>query len=372
MGELWTVDSGQWAVDSGPCTVTVHRPLPTAHYSLPLSLAMACLLFISGCSWTPPPDFNLNTEGRDPRSIKDSQRASISRAMEKLFGTPDKPVAPDAVSLDGRLLAVAAGPVGSDEHGSPVGLYRKHCVACHGISGDGAGPNAAALMPYPRDYRLGIFKYTSTAGGGKPVRDDLLRTLRAGIPGTAMPSFGKLPREQLDALVEYVKYLSLRGETELYLLAQVVDEDEMLDPMSLETVVEEGVMPIAQAWDAAEKLRVTPPPPPPTDTPERLAASLARGRAIFLSTDAQCFRCHGRLGKGDGEQSARVRRLEQEEKRGHARRDPQAGRLFFLADRGASSAKFFGRHIPRRRSPSRSILSGIGRNQRHAHAARGS
>ena len=139
--------------------------------------------------------------------------------MEKLFGTPDKPVVPEGVDLDKELLAIAAGPVGSDENDNPRGLFRKHCVACHGISGDGAGPNAAALMPYPRDYRPGVFKYTSTAGGGKPVREDLLRTLQTGIPGTAMPSFGKLPQRQLESLVEYVKYLSLRGETELYLSA---------------------------------------------------------------------------------------------------------------------------------------------------------
>ena len=263
-----------------------------------------CLLFLAGCSWSPPPEFKLNTEGRDPRSIKESQRMSIGRMMGKLFGTPDKAVVPEGVGLDKELLAIAAGPVGSDENDRPRGLFRKHCVACHGISGDGAGPNAAALSPYPRDYRPGVFKYTSTAGGGKPAREDLLRTLRSGIPGTAMPSFGKLPSRQLESLAEYVKYLSLRGETELYLLGQVVDEDETLDPAKLDDLVEEGVTPIAKAWDAAAELRVNPPPPPPTDTPERRAASLARGREIFLSTGAQCFKCHGPLGRGDGSPSA--------------------------------------------------------------------
>ena len=55
------------------------------------------------------------------------------------------------------------------------------------IVGDGAGPAAAVLDPYPRDFRNGLFKYTSTAGGAKPLREDLLRTLQQGIPGTAMP-----------------------------------------------------------------------------------------------------------------------------------------------------------------------------------------
>jgi mono/diheme cytochrome c family protein len=259
------------------------------------------LLLLAGCSWSPPAEFRLNTEGRDPKSVSQTQRESIRQALEKLFGTPDKPVVPDGVAFDKELLAVAAGPVATDEAGNLRGLYRKHCVVCHGISGDGAGPNSAALAPYPRDYRLGLFKYTSTAGGGKPVRDDLLRTLQSGIPGTAMPSFDRLPVDQLESLVEYVKYLSLRGETERYLVAQVVDEDETLDPATLSDVVEEAATPIASAWDAADSLRVNPPPPPRTDTPELLAASLAAGRALFLSPRAQCFLCHGPEGRGNGE-----------------------------------------------------------------------
>ena len=101
-------------------------------------------------------------------------------------------------------------------------------AALRGVSRDlgrRGRPVGRCLEPYPRDFRNGVFKYTSTAGGAKPVREDLLRTLRQGIPGTAMPSFRKLPDRRFDALVEYVKYLSIRGQTELYLLQAVVDED---------------------------------------------------------------------------------------------------------------------------------------------------
>jgi mono/diheme cytochrome c family protein len=326
---------------------TLHSPLSTLHSPLRLTILSFLLPFLLGCSFSSPPQFKLNTEGREKDSIGESQRESISKTLEKLFGSPDKPLAPEGTDLRKELLAIAAGRVYSDDDGNSFGLFRKHCVACHGISGDGAGPNAAALLPYPRDYRFGIFKFTSTTAG-KPIRDDLLRTLRTGIPGTAMPSFGRLPQGQLEALTEYIKYLSIRGETELFLLQQVVDEDETIDPASIETIVEDGVRPIAKSWDAAADLQIVPPPPPPTDTrvapvleprvaprvapvlepvgesprgrldaslpaatgsrtgatrdtPERLAASLARGRAIFLSTDAQCFKCHGPEGRGDGE-----------------------------------------------------------------------
>ena len=41
-------------------------------------------------------------------------------------------------------------------------LYMQHCLHCHGVSGDGAGPTAKFLNPRPRDYRQGIFKFKST------------------------------------------------------------------------------------------------------------------------------------------------------------------------------------------------------------------
>ena len=84
------------------------------------------------------------------------------------------PVMPIREGVDvGKLmnvswLALAAGPVGRDEQGNPRGLYREHCAHCHGITGDGVGPTATFLNPYPRDYRKGQFKFKSTPVGQKP------------------------------------------------------------------------------------------------------------------------------------------------------------------------------------------------------------
>src|SRR5687768_18182134 len=149
-----------------------------------------------------------------------------------MFGTPDEPAIPvltgagaealDAVDLtplfDLPRLKLAAGPVGSDELGNARGLYREHCAHCHGITGDGYGPTATFLNPYPRDYRPGKYKFKSTPVGSKPTHEDLTKIVYDGIPGTAMPSFKLLPADELDALVHYVKYLSIRGETERTLL----------------------------------------------------------------------------------------------------------------------------------------------------------
>jgi len=265
-----------------------------------LSWLLICLLS-GGCAESRPVAFRLNTEGRRPESISRAQAKEILDLLEKFFGTPDQARVPETVGLDLRRLALAAGPVRSDEQGRPSGLYRQHCAVCHGVSGDGVGPAAAVLDPYPRDFRNGVFKYTSTAGGAKPVRADLKRTLRRGIPGTAMPSFATLPEEHIEALVEYVIYLSVRGETELGLLQKVVDEDRyFLDPAQIE---QELIEPIWGLWQMAEQLVVRPPEEPDRTSPQAWQASVERGRELFLSKAARCYTCHGPEGDGKGEQA---------------------------------------------------------------------
>ncbi len=265
------------------------------------ALLLCATVSLSGCSISEPPQFVLNTEGRDPSEISLAQKEAILSALEKLFGTPDQPQAHAESGLQLQLLQVAAGPIHSDQRGRQWGLYRQHCVSCHGISGDGAGPTAAAWDPYPRDFRNGVFKYTSTAGGAKPVWEDLDRALRRGAARTSMPSFDTLPDEEVDALIEYVKYLSIRGETELFLLQLVVDEDEY--PVQLPWVVEDSLVPVATSWIAARETVVVPPDPPPGDPPQLRHASIAAGRELYASKDAQCVQCHGPNGRGDGPQA---------------------------------------------------------------------
>ncbi len=266
--------------------------------------ATVILLILGGCSSYKPPDFKLNLEGRDPATVKPVQREAIEEVLTVLFGTPDDPHVPSGVDLDLALLKKAAGPIGRDFTGNERGLYRKHCAVCHGISGDGAGPIAEMLNPYPRDFRNGVFKYTSVAGGAKPLRSDLLRTLNRGLPGTGMPSFSPLSQEDLAALVEYVRYLSIRGETELFLLRAVVDENEPL-PLRKQFVLDEGVRPVDAMWRLAEEEpeKYVVVPQRPRLSPEELAAAIERGKTLYQETRAQCTKCHGPEGRGDGSES---------------------------------------------------------------------
>jgi mono/diheme cytochrome c family protein len=236
------------------------------------------------------------------------QKQDVSDALAALFGTPDEPFIVTDVPLgtdsvfDLEKLSIAAGPVGSDEHGRPRGLFRQHCAHCHGITGDGAGPTAPFMNPYPRDYRRGVFKFKSTPKGGKPTDDDLRRVLVNGIPGTSMPSFRLLPETEIDALIQYVKYLSVRGELERSLIDESSDLDaaggDRLD-QGRENLLEDKLARVVRQWQMASS-QVTPIPARPEMNDGQLQVSIRHGRELFYGL-GECVKCHGDTQLGDGE-----------------------------------------------------------------------
>lgn len=261
-------------------------------------------VFILSCSCSRPLAFRLNTEGRDPKGISPSQKEALTSTLEDFFGTPDQVATPRGVALNLDALHRSAGPLGRNLQRVERGLYRKHCANCHGITGDGAGPFARFFNPYPRDFRKGVFKYTSTILGAKPTDEDLEKIIRQGMPGTGMPSYKQLPDDEIKSLVEYVKYLSIRGETELYLARLVLDENELL-PLSRQDVLEDAVLPVAESWDLPRTepdVWVIKPQRPNWDS-QQLQAAIDRGKMIYREPRAQCVTCHGPEGRGDGEQT---------------------------------------------------------------------
>lgn len=273
---------------------------------------VALALAVTGCGPTPPASFRLNmVEAISPSAEKDSiasdqeltpeQQKQVATILLAMFGTPDEPVCLPETGLDEAKVRLAAGPVRSDIVGRKNGLFREHCVHCHGITGDGLGPTAAFLNPYPRDYRPGVFKFKSTERADKPTHADLVRILTNGIPGTSMPSFALLSPVEVGALVEYVKYLSIRGETELALMRyyfELDEEDKGKLPETREFLVAEILEPIAEKWTvAADAIIPVPEMPEGMD----LAESIKKGEALFFGDKANCVKCHGVSALGDGQ-----------------------------------------------------------------------
>jgi mono/diheme cytochrome c family protein len=201
-----------------------------------------------------------------------------------------------------------------DEHLDPSGkmttvrqaggyaLYRLHCLHCHGVSGAGDGPTAPFLYPRPRDYRKGLFKFTSTPTGVKPTRADLRKTIEYGLHGTSMPAFESLMSlSEIEQVTDYVIFLSMRGETEIGL----IDEAAIADEADAQALGNDAVQEIASGvfnkWKAAEGQVVNPPIPRPPATRE----SILRGRDLFLSRNntgnkVDCTSCHGPQAEGNG------------------------------------------------------------------------
>lgn len=137
-------------------------------------------------------------------------------------------------------------------------VYQNRCAGCHGDLGDGWGRAATFFNFQPRDFRMGVFKFRSTPSGSLPTDGDLLRTLTAGVRGTAMPTWHDLPFQERMAAIHYIKTFSDRWQQEA-------------PPASI------GI-----------------PAEPPRATPE----VLARGQEIWVA--AKCNQCHGDEGRGDG------------------------------------------------------------------------
>lgn len=180
--------------------------------------------------------------GFEPRSWELAETAAVEE-------TPQPEAAPA-----GETAAGEVSPERAEE------LYLTYCAQCHGREGDGQGPVAEFLYPKPRDFTLGVFKYKTTHADSEfPYDEDLKKTIREGLPGTAMPGWGKRLKEpEIDALVQLIKEF---GEW-----AEDTPEDLGLAPIELGERVEPD------------------------------AASLARGRELF---EKACVQCHGEEGRGN-------------------------------------------------------------------------
>lgn len=144
--------------------------------------------------------------------------------------------------------AAAAAPRGK-------AVYDAHCAECHGPDGKGDGPAAFLLIPRPRDFSGARYKIRSTETGSLPTDDDLLRSIRQGLPGSAMPGWASLLSDaDIRAVAGHVKTFSPRF-----------------------------------AAEPPEPIEVAAAVPPSSE-------SVARGATVYETL--QCGKCHGTDGRG--------------------------------------------------------------------------
>ena len=157
---------------------------------------------------------------------------------------PSLGVSADGVSVDRSLISKG------------VTLYQENCSVCHGENGDGAGPLASGFSSTPRNLTTGIFKLRSTGIGQYPTKEDLTKTIQQGITGSygaSMPGFEELSENDLDALIEVIRYLA-------------------------------GIDEFGTAIAAS---------------PRPKAANLEHGKTLY--TKLNCISCHGEKGDGQGD-----------------------------------------------------------------------
>ena len=148
-------------------------------------------------------------------------------------------------------------------------IYRASCGTCHGMQGAGDGPEASGFAFPATDFRQGVYKLRSTAYEKLPTDDDLVRTIREGMPGTEMPPFRKiLTGQSIRRVAAYIKSFSPR----------FVNPEDAIDPKADRVEV-----PAARPFEPSEE-------------------SAAAGAQVYQREE--CGTCHGDNGDGQGADAA--------------------------------------------------------------------
>jgi mono/diheme cytochrome c family protein len=188
-------------------------------------------------------------------------------AVAALLALPPAGALVAVVAVPAAPAAAQAQPdLGSEaQRAAGKAVYDKWCGQCHGDAGDGQGIATPHLLPEPRDFTSGKYKFRSTPFGALPTEADLRRSIENGLPGTGMPGFPELSDDEVTNVIHYLKTFA----------------DDWQDPAAY-----------------AEPVALPDPPPFSAERAER-------GAEAYV--EIGCARCHGDEGRGDGRSAPTLR-----------------------------------------------------------------
>ncbi len=113
-------------------------------------------------------------------------------------------------ALLGLLLAPGLAAAGDAAAGK--GLFEINCSSCHGMTGKGDGPVAAALTPKPRDFSQGAFSFDTDGDGKKGTDADLKNVISNGAAaygGSVMmaPWQAMMSESDIENVIAFVRTL---------------------------------------------------------------------------------------------------------------------------------------------------------------------
>lgn len=157
-------------------------------------------------------------------------------------------------------------------------VFEQQCIHCHGTDGHAKTYTAKLLTPAPRDFSKGVVKFTSTPVGLPATRDDLLRTIKEGVPSTSMSRFeGSIEEQDLQDVANYAMYLLIRG-------AVWTDAVALLQEGTAAEAFAAAISEQRQQFDLALASSTRPEIPDVADS--------TRGREMYFDKDLGCLVCH--------------------------------------------------------------------------------
>ena len=219
--------TNNWSAEAQAASVIRHLTLPHFEPNMPVApgrdeFMRACATCHSARYVTMQPPFSRRQWEETVRKMVTAYGApadefQVGKIVDYLYaidGNGTRPQTHDSASDDDEAGATTSPAMVEATEGAPVleivanardreanvrrgaAVFRENCAGCHGDDGRGDGVVSQALLPKPTDLTAAQFS------------DEFLRqTLWSGVRGAPMPSWRKLPLQDLSAVAAYMQSL---------------------------------------------------------------------------------------------------------------------------------------------------------------------